>query len=149
MRAAHLTGPLLVTAVLVACGGDEQDEQSSKQRYRERANAICADLGRETARLAEGSFGDLSRPPSRARARRYEQRARALAETALADLRALPAPGGDEARVARIWAALEAAIDELAAVPVEDPGGAEPGPATRRFEREARAYGLDRCAGAG
>ena len=143
----------LLAASLGGCGEDDSGDPSAgddagdpRAQYVERANSICAELGAETERLAERTFEGLEGAPSRELLREYEREATQLNRRALAELRALPAPPGDEQRVAAILEAAERALEAVARQPLADPG--RPSPAVERFNELARDYGLDECAGA-
>ena len=148
----RLAAALAAAALLASCGGDEEEQArpgaAEKDAYSRRANAICAELSRETRRLAEETFGGLQRRPPRRLRRRYERRAAALRRDKLAELRALEAPPGEEGRVGAFERSFQRAGEALAARPALGPG--RPGaPALERFEENARALGLDECAGSG
>lgn len=143
---------LSLALLLPACGDGsssaEEEESGSSQRmaYLEQANGICATLSDELEELAEEQFGDPSKPPSKAERRRYLARARALSERRFTELRQLERPPGDEQQLERIYAALEQSTRELSRQPVGAPGEADAKSALR-FQRLAREYGLDACAG--
>jgi hypothetical protein len=148
---AAVLGALLAAGTLVACGGEDAREpsrSSAKERYVTEANAVCAKLGSETERLADETFGDLARPPSRRLQRDYQRRAAALTRRRVEELRALRPPPGDEEKVRAIQEALDQSIALLADQPVSEPGRAR-APSIERFERLTREYGLTECGGRG
>lgn len=151
--------PLLLAALLslawfsTACGDGSSsagptDEDSSPTRsaYLEQANGICSTLSDELEALAEEEFGDPTKPPSEAARRSYLDQAQALTERRSTELRELERPPGDVQQLDRIYDALDRSNRELAKRPVDAPGG-EPPEAVLRFQRLAREYGLDACAG--
>lgn len=151
--------PLLLAALLslpffpAACGNgspsaDSADEESSPTRtaYLQQANGICSTLSDELEALAEEEFGDPTKPPSEAARRRYLDQAQTLTERRFTELRELERPPGDVQQLDQIYDALDRSNRELARQPVGAPGG-EPPEAVLRFQRLAREYGLDACAG--
>lgn len=150
MRAAlGVAGTLVLGSLLASCGEKQEPAggpppPTTRAQYVKRANAICLQLGREIRELAERSFG--AAPPTGKTLRDYEQRARALQQRRLAQLRALPPPPGDQARLGAIYDAWEAVLRDLARV--RDRPGVRPPPSVERFRRLAGGYGLRDCAGA-
>lgn len=131
----------------VGGGGTERNGESSlsKEDYLARANALCVSLGEDSERLADDSVGGLDRQPTEEELRAYDRRATELQRKTLADLRALPAPEGDEETVAAIYDELELVLDQLEAIPVSSPG--QPGDVSLdRFRPLANDYGLTECA---
>lgn len=141
---------MLLGVGLSACssgGGTERNGESSpsKEDYIARANALCVSLGEDSERLADESFGGLDRQPTEEEVRAYDRRATELQRKTLADLRALPAPEGDEETVGEIYDELELVLDQLEAIPVSSPG--QPGDVSLdRFRGLANDYGLTECA---
>lgn len=120
----------------------ETSTAMSEDDYVERANALCAELGREIERLAEESFDDLGRAPTREQERAYHRQSIELQQQTLAQLRALPPPEGDEETVERIYDQFERALEELGSPSPSRDAAAS----VRRFDELAKAYGLRACA---
>jgi hypothetical protein len=142
---AYLAAGLLAAALLVGCGGGDSSTETalSKATYVKRANLICATANDELEASAKGLFG--SRRPT-------EQELKGFATTfavpriedELAQLRALPAPSGDEQTVSAIYDAAEQGLTKLK----QDPRIiTEDNPqAFAKANKLARAYGIDVCA---
>lgn len=150
-RVAGIIAVIAVGTGLAACGADGATEPDgaqtlTKEQYVERANAVCAQLGVESEKLADAMLGDLDRQPTEEELEAFEKEAAALRRQTLADLRALPAPEGDEEEVAAIYAELERVLEELEGLPAASPG--QPGEVSLdRFRELATDYGLTECGG--
>jgi len=135
----------LPVAALAGCG---ESGPSAKEAYVARADAVCQRIGERTDALPEPAFpepgaerGDPSVKAFERDQARFERDAGAILRDGLRDLRAIPPPPGDERRLAALYDELERA---LAAVPADEPGDPAADP-TRRFRRDAAAYGLKAC----
>lgn len=139
-----LTVAGLLALAAAGCGGGESE---AKQEFVAEANAICERVGTETEKLADKTLFKPDRPNARSSPRTFKRRGTALQREALADLRALTPPEGDSEQVARIWNALERAIDALETLNVDEPGkpGGPIDDALGKFEALASEYGLDGC----
>jgi hypothetical protein len=143
-----LRAAILATFALVAtgCGGGEAEEDDPKAEYVAETDAICERLSEDSVALVDETLGERNVTPKRLRV--VSRESAVIQRQALADLRALPPPPGDEELVERIWDALERAIDEISALSVDDPG--EPGGpadvALNEFGALATDYGLGACA---
>jgi uncharacterized protein YkuJ len=122
----------------------------SRARWAKQANAVCARLNRDA--------NELGTPQSREELLATLPQALALADAALAELRALPAPQRDRARVARMlnffgrFAAREReAVKALEAGDTADFARrtAQAFAVNDRGNRIARALGADQCAEGG
>lgn len=149
---------IVLAAVAVGCGGGGDDgtgggepitaEPLSRAAYVEQADAICRRIGEETVGYVDEAYGELddSEALSEAADNELAERITERQREGLDELRALPAPSGDEAEVERLVASGERAIEQLSRIQLEDPGGEAP--ALEEFDELARAYGLDGCAAA-
>lgn len=150
-RVAGIVAVIAVVTGLAACGADPATEPDgaqtlTKEQYVERANAVCVQLGVESEKLADAMLGDLDRQPTEEELEAFSKEAAALRRQTLRDLRALPAPEGDEDELAAIYAELERVLEELEAIPPATPG--QPGDVSiDRFRERANDYGLTECAG--
>jgi len=147
-RRPHLA--LVLAVAFAGCG--ESDSPTAKASYVARADEACERIGARTNALPEPTFpapgaqpGDPSTEAFERDQAKLARQADAILRDGLRDLRAIPAPRGDERRLAALYDELERAIDALAALPADDPGVAAQDP-TARFRRDAAAYGLKECA---
>lgn len=143
-----LAGLAALALAASGCGGGDDEPEDPKERFLAEANAICEQLGEDSVDLVDETLGDAGKEPTPARLRAISRQSTELQRAGLADLRALTPPPGDEELVARIWDALERAIDELGAVAIDDPGE-EGGPADlalNEYGALASDYGLGVCA---
>lgn len=144
----------LVSLAVSACGDDDDDGGGgglSKEEYTTQADAICkAADQKETEAGAPGAVAEIK--PS------VLEDLVAIDGEALADLRALEAPDGDEDEVAKIVSDLEAVHsareDELAAVRAKKTGAESDARAAFQTASSdlgvsAGAYGLTSCQGLG
>ena len=110
-------GRALVVALIAAsavggCGGDEEDAPS-KAEYIERGDAICKKASQAGERKTEAFFADLGpneEPSERQLAGFVDEVVKPNLEGQVSDLRALPAPEGDEKRLENIYADVDAAL---------------------------------------
>jgi hypothetical protein len=132
----NLATALAVFAALAlgACGDDEEETTGgetggqtttlAKGAYSERASASCTRTNRELDQIHEAS-----------------QQGLAVIEQEMADLRALPAPAGEEAQVDAVLSAGQHAVEierqavEAGSVPQEDPWV--------EFTRLAQQFGIE------
>lgn len=143
-----LAGLVALALAASGCGGGDDEGEDPKDSFIAEADAICEQLGEDSVDLVDETLGDAGQEPTPARLRAISRQSADLQREGLADLRALTPPPGDEELVARIWDALERAIDELDAVALDDPG--EPGgpadTALNEYGALASDYGLGACA---
>ncbi|CAA9537198.1 MAG: hypothetical protein AVDCRST_MAG30-4351 [uncultured Solirubrobacteraceae bacterium] len=153
-RARALAAVALAAVAAAGCGGSA-GEPSAKAAYVARADAVCERIGERTDALPEPRFPEPGAQPGDPGAETFERdqadlmrRGEAILRDGLRDLRAIPAPPGDERRLAALYDELERAIGALAAASSETPGRPDDDP-TARFRRDAAAYGLKTCAADG
>ena len=146
-KASILLVPSLIGGVLLAgCGGGDDSSSTAaalnKPAYLKQGNAICKSTMDDLGAAARQQFGDQRPTPNE-----LEQFATSTAVPALeqeiADLRALPAPTGDEETVSAIYDAAESGVDQLK----QDPSIiTEDNPeAFREANKLANDYGLTVC----
>ncbi|HEX8744934.1 MAG TPA: hypothetical protein VF712_17550 [Thermoleophilaceae bacterium] len=110
--------PLAAALALAACGGDD-DKGPSKDEFVQKADAICAKSDREGEAIAKRSFENPKKPtPEEAQAAIRE--AVPMQKEALAELKALEEPEGDEQTLDEYYAAIEKGITTFETA-AEDP----------------------------
>jgi hypothetical protein len=140
-----LAAGLLAAALLAGCGGGDSSTEAafSKATYVKRANSICRTANHDLEASAKGVFG--SQRPSKEELKAFATSfAVPRMEDELVQLRALPAPSGDEQAVNAIYDAAEQGVTKLK----QNPGIliANNPQAFARAKRLARAYGIYVCA---
>jgi hypothetical protein len=123
-----------VALALGACGDEDTGGETggettalTKDAYIEQATEICARTNRELEQIEGDS----------------PQEGLALIEQGLDDLRALPAPEGEEAQVDEMLSAGEQAVEEdRQAIEAGGPGGANEDPYAE-FTRLAQQFGIE------
>lgn len=127
--AAAVFGALVLSFVIVACGGGEEpvDEGDTttavtKQEYLQQADAVCVRINREL----QATFQQ-----------RDVEQAVTIMREGVSDLRALPQPEGDEEQLDQIYTAAEQAIDKFE----QNPRGA--GNVFGQFTKLAQEYGFE------
>jgi hypothetical protein len=141
--------------LMAGCGGDDEGEDGgtttpatnagalTKEQYISRGDEICAQGTLRLGQQVQRDFGGVQ--PSGEEARQFAEDAVVPnLEQVLEELRALPAPAGDERKVAAIYDALQRGIDQVR----EDPDlFLEPnsGGAFDQANRLAQAYGFKQC----
>lgn len=143
-----LAGFAALALAAAGCGGEDDEEDDAKAPFIAAADSICDRLGEDSVAIVEETIGEPERKATPARLRAISEASADLQREALTDLRALTPPPGDEELVTRIWDALERAIDELEAVPLDDPGqpGSPADVALKQYGALASEYGLGTCA---
>ncbi len=143
-RLACALGVILAATLIAAgCGGAGQSETPSKQEFVAQANKICRKGQAQIKQQAKRTFSGGK--PSRAEQRKF------IADTVVPSIQNqsnqishLTPPQGDEGRVEAIVAAAKRTVHRVKRNPAlaEAGSGAKP---YARFDRLARAYGLDTC----
>ena len=135
---AGAVATVLVTLGLVAFAGVASAKTVDRDAYVEQADAICDRTVEKTDVIVE----DLGLDPSDQDARVAGRKVLALGRTELEQLRALPAPAKDAARLAAVYRAVERGWDRVDAKPsvLFD----EPGPFAKATKL-ADTYGLEVC----
>jgi membrane protease YdiL (CAAX protease family) len=129
---------VMATVLVVGLAGVASAKSPDRDTYIERADAICSTTVEKTDAIVE----DAGFTPSDEEARVAGREVVALARAELRQLRALPAPAHDSAKLAAIFRAVERGWDRVEEKPsvLFD----EPGPLTKA-RRLASAYGLEVC----
>jgi membrane protease YdiL (CAAX protease family) len=129
---------VLATAGVVGLAGTAAAKTVDRDSYIERADAICS----MTVDDVDAIIEDVGLDPSDEDARAAGRKVLALGRVELEELRALPAPPKDSARIATIYEAMDRGWDKVDARPsrIFD----EPGPFARA-RKLASAYGLEVC----
>ena len=135
---AGAVATVLVTLGLVAFAGAASAKTVDRDAYVEQADTICDRTVEQTDAIVE----DLGLDPSDQDARVAGRKVLALGRTELDQLRALPAPAKDAARLAAVYRAVERGWDRVDAKPnvLFD----EPGPFAKATKL-ADAYGFEVC----
>ncbi len=129
---------VLVTIGVAGAAGVASATTADRETYIQQADAIC----RNTVEKTDAVIEDVGFTPSDEEARTAGRKVVALARAELQQLRALPAPRRDAAKLAAIYRAVERGwdrVDERPSVLFD-----EPGPLTRA-RRLAAAYGFEVC----
>jgi hypothetical protein len=141
--------PCLIGAALLAgCGGGDDSSSTeaalSKSAYVKQANAICKQSNDQIEAESKQEFGN-QQPTQKQIEQFASNTAIPAVEDQLSQLRALPAPSGDEETVAAIYDAAQEGVDKAK----KDPSIiAQDNPAAfAKANKLARDYGLDVCAG--
>lgn len=135
------------TVALAGCAGPIRDDASTtRTRWIEQADAICARVQSQVRALEQPQALDALAD--------YAQRAAALQQQEVSELRALAVPDGDEARIGEMLAE----VDKVVAAAIELERLARAGDVTavrkflessrdvdRRATKLAEAYGLRQC----
>ena len=107
-----------------ACAGSAS---LTKTEYIAQANAICETVNAESDRVSDEIFAQIGEEPTVEEAGAALQGALTLTipifEAGLADLRALPTPGGDAQLLTSLFDDLEAARDEVLGLAAEYAAG--------------------------
>lgn len=107
---------------LSGCGGGGEEQALTKKQYVNRANAICTrfsnKLSRESAAFEERHGLNAAAPNQHEREQIILGVLLPNVEERLKELKALPAPKGEEAKVAQILDTLEVAFEEAKRHPV-------------------------------
>ncbi len=133
----------LVPMALAACGGDEGP---SKSEYIDKADAICARSDAETDRIFEEAFEDPQDPQPEEAQTAIKQSLPGV-KKAVAELKDLEKPEGDEDEIDRIWTAADAGvktIEEASATPETSLTALTTEPFAES-ERLATEYGMKDC----
>jgi hypothetical protein len=146
---ALLAGVLATGLITAGCGGDDDDGNGgsdsatalSKPDYVRQANKICKDADAALSNELQDRYpngapseqADVEEAVSEVIVPNFEGQ--------LEDLRALPAPKGDEDTVAAIYDELESAIGKAK----EDPGSLTTGDPFLKATGLAHDYGLSEC----
>ena len=149
---ALLVGALATALIAAGCGGDDDDGNGggggneggvalSKPDYVQQANKICKDAGSDLSNELQDRYpngppsnaGDLEDAVSEIIVPNFEGQ--------LEDLRALPAPEGDEDTVAAIYDELESALEKAKG----DPKSLTTGDPFVKATKLAHDYGLSEC----
>jgi hypothetical protein len=146
-RASILVLPCLIGGALIAgCGGGDDSSSTeaalSKSAYLAQGNAICRKADAQLSAEAKKTFGNSS--PSQAELSKFgTDTAIPIIEDELAQLRALPAPTGDEETVVAIFDAADDGLAKLKETPTLIVNGNE---AFAKANKLAKSYGLTACA---
>jgi hypothetical protein len=135
---------LAALALAAGCGGEDGDDTDPKEEYIAQGDEICARGTFTIGTQARERYGTPQPPPKKIEEYGKQIVVPTLQTEVVEELRALPAPEGDEQTTAAIYDALEQAIDELRA----DPGliaDANVGGAFDEANRRAQAYGFRQC----
>jgi hypothetical protein len=157
-RATALALTLAAGLLVAGCGGGDKGDESTlpaqlstssvpqtltKQEYVARGDQICAAGTFKIGDQARQQFGNV--PPTQAQVQQFSVDVVVPTfEDQLDQLRALPAPAGDEQQVTAIYDAVQEGVDALQANPAlfATPNG---GGALVKASRLARAYGFKQC----
>jgi hypothetical protein len=150
MRLRPLLAALSAAALLTAaagCGGDDkQADALSKPEYVKQANAICKAANTKVTAEAEKVF--TSAAPTPAQIRSYAEKTFfPIIGQEVKDLRALPAPKGDEDTTKAIFDAVDAGLTKAKS----DPALLSASDSSSPFvdaNKKATAYGLTVCGAA-
>jgi membrane protease YdiL (CAAX protease family) len=129
---------VLATVVVAGLAGAASAKTTDRDTYIERADAICSTTVEKTDAVVE----DAGFTPSDDEARVAARKVIALARAELRQLRALPAPPQDAAKLAAIFRAIERGwdrVDEKPSVLFDEPGP------LAKATKLASAYGLEVC----
>ena len=151
LRRGVIAAGLVVAALLVGCGADEDDggfspivsEPMSKVEFLREADRICVGVEAQIEAAADELVLGSRRPDPREVERVALDVVVPALETEVAAIGALSPPPGDEARVEAILTATERGIAEVEANPRALIDGI-PAP-LRRAQQLAQAYGSSEC----
>jgi hypothetical protein len=159
--AAALTGVALALS-LAACGDDGDDgggEALSKREFIARSNALCERTQKKSGVVFERIVGKEGRPAPgeeqaflRKAGRFLRQGAIPIISENLEGRRALPAPEGDEQKIAAINAAGAKAVAGFKQI-AKDPAKVEAlfrgtlADPAKRWDTLSRQYGIEKCGG--
>ena len=126
-RAAAVFGALVLSLLIVACGGEEPADEGgtttavTKQEYLQRADEVCARINRKLQLAFQ---------------QRDVEGAVTIMVEGVSDLKALPQPEGDEEQLHQIYTAAEQAVVKFE----QNPRGA--GNVFGQFTKLAQEYGF-------
>lgn len=138
---------LLVGALLAGCGGDDGSSSTAaaltKSEYVKQGNAICRQGNKEIEAAVRKLFGNQQ--PTQQQLKQFAtETAIPNIESQIEQLRALPAPSGDEETVTAIYDAAQEGVDKFKQDPLlitqDNPQ------AFVKANKLARDYGLTVCA---
>jgi hypothetical protein len=147
-KASIFLVPALLGGMLLAgCGGDDDSSSTeatlSKAAYLKQGNAICKQTNDELDAAVSKEFGNQQ--PSQQQIEQFAtETVVPTIDDEISQLRALPAPSGDEETVNAIYDAAQEGIDSVK----DDPSVlAQDNPAAfKKADQLARDYGLATCA---
>jgi len=91
---------ILIAALVLGFSATAGAEEATRATYKEAAEPICKANTRANERILAGVRGEVKRGELKSAANRFERAARALRKT-LAELREIPRPSADTARLSR------------------------------------------------
>jgi hypothetical protein len=152
-RSLALAGSLSIASLAFAgCGGSHKTASAtinhtapaiSKREFVRKANAICAKGNAES----KAAGAKLGAEPTEAQVVAFVRRTDVpVVQAQINALKALGAPAGDEATVAKMLTLAQAAVDAVKAQPTIVPSGVN---VFARFAGVAHPYGLTSCAPSG
>ena len=107
-------GVLAAMLTAAGCGGSDEPESLTKAEYVKRANAICVKLNKDTS----VKFDTFYREPGKPTTAQLKAMTKSVylgnMQARLDQLRELPVPEGEEAKVDALLAAMQKGIDEAA-----------------------------------
>jgi hypothetical protein len=101
------SAPAIGLAALLLCGGLAAAEDISRDSYREAVEPICRENTKANERILAGSRAEVRAGNLAPAAAKFKRAARALAKT-LGELKAVPRPAADAARLSRWFSLIEA-----------------------------------------